>query len=272
MSDIFKEFLAEIEAIKKASSVSQAEQIEKKIINKVKMGRPKGTKNFKGRTFNEKDLTRLFGGIGAVEIGSVTRQSYKTVEDIAKSLLDRVVADASYFDYTGNLTGSFNAAVVKDRKVINRFFYNEKVKYGIVAYGRKGGRFTKRRSLTLHKQPAESKYKRRSKYIRYLRKWEKERGGYGPRNIHSPKRKPGFGESPRLNIGNFQRGSGKDIRSGIVIFNDAPYASAVHRSRGRRVFVNAGTINSIKGMWGPRYESLVRVASITALRKAGFKI
>jgi hypothetical protein len=271
------EFKAELEAIRKAGSHKEAEIIEEKIIRKAKMGRPKGTKNFRGRLFNERDLLRFFGGIAAVQIGSTIKQHYRTIDDIANALLDRVVADAEFFDYTGNLTGSFSATVVRNRKIVNRFFYHNKVKYGIIGIGKKGGRFTRKRNMGVHKSPAAGRNyfttsRRKIMDIRYLKRWEKERGGYGPRTIHSPKRKSGFGESPRLNIGNFQRGNRYDIRSGVVIFNDAPYASAVHRSRDRKVFANAGAINSIKGKWGVRYESLVRVASLSALRRAGFNV
>ena len=261
-----------VEEARRAQNARQAEEALKKAIEKSKRGRPKGTKNYKGREFNKNDLLRMFGGIATTELAASVLGHHKTVEDIAKSLLDKTVANASYFDYTGNLTASFNAAIVRDRKVTGRYYYNDKVKYGIVAYGPKGGRYTRRRTPTLHKFPSEGKYLKRARYIRYLRKWEKERGGYGPRNIHSPKRQPEYGAQPRLNIGNFQSGNGKDIRSGIVIFNDAPYASAVNRSSGRKVFANAGAINAIKGKWGVRYESLVRIASITSLRKAGFNV
>lgn len=233
-------------------------------VKNIGYGRPKGSKNYRGRPFNEKDIKRLFGQISAAYSGAAIGAKAITMDGLAKDMLKHSIHDAVYDEYTGNLSASYNAVIVEKRKIIRTLFYHEKIQFGAVKHGPRGGRYVKKRNVTFHRMATSVQDFGKKNKIRYLRKWEVESGGYGPK-FKRNRSKASF------NAGYLNRGSGR-TQSGIMIVNDAPYASAVHRVPNRRVLANSTAIPAIKGKWGRKYESLVRVAPLSALKKAGFRI
>lgn len=233
-------------------------------IRNVGYGRPKGSKNYVGRPYNEKDIKRLFGHISAAYSGAIIMAKAITMDELAQDMLERTIQSAVYDEYTGNLSASYSAVVIAKRKIVRTLVYRDKVTFGTVHHGKRGGRYVKKRRVTYHGMATSVMDKSKNEKIRYLRKWEIEQGGYGPK-FNRNRSKASF------NAGYLNRGSGR-MQSGVMITNDAPYASAVHRVPNRKVLSNSTAIPAIKGKWGSRYESLVRVASSSILKKAGFRI
>lgn len=221
----------------------------------IQIGRPKGSKNYAGRQYNEKDLKRLFNNIHAAVVGAAISTKATTLRGIATDMLLKEVENAEFDDYTGNLTASFAAHVIQDRKIVTTIPFPKLVKgfrYGRVRRTKKGARFTKRRTPKYHK-PGGSRtlfvinernhktHKKEDFDIRFLRKWENDSGGYASR------------KSPKKWSGN--------IRSGVLITNSAPYSSAVDRTPGRRVLKNSVAANAIRGKWSKKAQMLGRFAA-----------
>jgi hypothetical protein len=223
----------------------------------INIGRPKGSKNYAGRQYNEKDLKRLFNNIHAAVVGAAISTKATTLRGIATDMLLKEVENAEFDDYTGNLTASFAAHVVQNRKIVTTIPFPKLVKgfrYGRIRRTKRGARFTKRRTPKYHKPGArrsrtlfvinERNHKTHKKEdfdIRFLRKWENDSGGYESR------------KSPKQWSGN--------IRSGVLITNSAPYSSAVDRIPGRRVLKNAVAANAIRGKWSKKAQMLGRFAA-----------
>lgn len=223
----------------------------------IQIGRPKGSKNYAGRQYNEKDIKRLFNKIHAAVVGTAISTKATTLQGIATDMLLKEVENAEFDDYTGNLTASFAAHIVQDRKIVTTIPFPKSVKgfsYGRVRMTKRGARFTKRRIPKYHKPGARrsstlfvinernSKTRKKENFdIRFLKKWENDSGGYESR------------KSPKKWSGN--------IRSGVLITNSAPYSSAVDRIPGRRVLKNAVAANAVRGKWSKKAQMLGRFAA-----------
>lgn len=234
------------------------------------VGRPKGSKNYKGRLYNEKDIKRLFNNVQAAVVGATIAARSATMDGMADDLLKQEVSKAQYDEYTGNLTGSYNATIVQKRRIVYIKSFAKFVDYNRIARhkGPKGGVYVFRRH-SKHHGPAQRRSPNRlnvknkkkgtieKKDVRYIRSWESERYGYNPMLAY---------RGMYLYPGRLQGGDGR-MQSGIIINNSAPYASAVHRRNGRRV-LNNGSVMKVASKWNQKGVGLFRVASKSILQRA----
>jgi hypothetical protein len=238
------------------------------------IGRPKGSKNYKGRLYNEKDIKRLFNNVQAAVVGATIVARSATMDGLGEDLLRKVVADANFDDYTGNLAGSYHVTTVRNRRIVSTKSFPSIVKgytFGVVRNGiKKGVRYARRRISRYHKNPSQgdsaqnklgAKINIRDK--RYLKKWEPKREGYRAR--FTPEYTAGE-NGANFSPGYLNRGSGQ-VRSGVLITNDAPYASAVERTPGRNVLRGSTAMTSVKGKWSRKAQSLARFASKSILQR-----
>lgn len=234
------------------------------------IGRPKGSKNYKGRLYNEKDIKRLFNNVQAAVVGAAIVAKSATMDGMADDLLKQEVSKAQYDEYTGNLTGSYTATIVQRRRILYVKSFAKFVDYNRVARhpGPKGGIYVLRRH-SKHHGPAQRrkpnrlniKNKRKNtiekRDVRYIKSWESDRYGYNPMLAY---------RGMYLSPGRLQGGDGR-IQSGVIITNSAPYASAVHRTRGRRVLNNSKPA-SVASKWNQKGVGLFRVAAKSILQRA----
>lgn len=234
------------------------------------IGRPKGSKNYKGRLYNEKDIKRLFNNVQAAVVGAAIVARSATMDGVADDLLKQEVSKAQYDEYTGNLTGSYSAIVVQKRRIVYIKSFAKFVDYNRIARhkGPKGGIYVFRRN-SKHHSPASRRSPNRlnvknkkkgtieKKDVRYIKNWESERYGYNPMLAY---------RGMYLYPGRLQGGDGR-MQSGVIINNSAPYASAVHRRNGRRV-LNNGSVMNVASKWNQKGVGLFRVASKSILQRA----
>jgi hypothetical protein len=239
-------------------------------IKNIGYGRPKGSKNYKGRSYNEKDIKRLFNNVQAAVIGSAIVAKSATMDGMADDLLKQEVSKAQYDEYTGNLTGSYTATIVQKRRIVYVKSFAKFVDYNRIARhtGPKGGIYVLRRHSKHHGPARRSKPNRlniknkrkntiEKRDVRYIKSWESDRYGYNPMLAY---------RGMYLSPGRLQGGDGR-IQSGVIITNSAPYASAVHRTRGRRVLNNSKPA-SVASKWNQKGVGLFRVASKSILQRA----
>lgn len=239
-------------------------------IKNIGYGRPKGSKNYKGRSYNEKDIKRLFNNVQAAVIGSAIVAKSATMDGIADELLKQEVSKAQYDEYTGNLTGSYTATIVQKRRIVYVKSFAKFVDYNRIARhtGPKGGIYVLRRHSKHHGPARRSKPNRlniknkrkntiEKRDVRYIKSGESDRYGYNPMLAY---------RGMYLSPGRLQGGDGR-IQSGVIVTNSAPYASAVHRTRGRRVLNNSKPA-SVASKWNPKGVGLFRVASKSILERA----
>lgn len=232
------------------------------------IGRPKGTKNYRGRPFNEKDIKRIFNNISAAVVGSAIASRSAMLDGLADDLLKKVVKKAKYDEYLGNLTASYTATIVQKRQVVDTILFAKHVNYGAIHRGPKGGEYVLRRH-SKHHSPASKRTPNRRKIknkktnmleardVRYIKKWESRRYGYEPALSY---------RGLTIYPGKISRGDGR-IQTGVLITNSAPYASAVHRTPGRKVLENSIARSYASSGWGAKYEQLFRFASKSVLQR-----
>lgn len=243
-----------------------------------KRGRPIGSKNYRGRHFNEKDIKRTFGAVKAAISGANISSNLRTLEEIGPEMFNRLLNNKRlYNEYTGNLSKSYVMTVVRGRRVVASVD-NRNAGGSNVEIGPRGGRFAEL-SERRHK-PAVFRFKKRGgkkyktpknmlrpekhdKIVRYLRPVERK-GGYMHKRI-------AYGQENY--IGGFGRIAGDSLnrkQSGIIIENVAPYADFVNK-RGYKVLAQ-GIQRRYRSRWSSRYNQLYRVATRQMLLKAGFKL
>lgn len=234
-------------------------------------GRPKGTKNYRGRMFNEKDVKRLFNNVSAAVLGSALIARCATMDAMAEEFLKKVVSKARYDEYTGNLTSSFYATLVQKRRIVDVRLFGKNIDYSRISIKRTkaGSRYTIRRYSKFHSPAAIRKPNRKKirnnrtkiydlRDVRYLKPWEPDRFGYPPAFASK-----GMFMYP----GKINRGDGR-VQTGIIVGNNAPYASAVHRTTGRSVIDNSTAHKFANSGWGAQYEGIARVVSKSVLEKS----
>jgi hypothetical protein len=222
------------------------------------IGRPKGSKNYAGRNYNEKDLKRIFNNIHAAAVGTTILTKSVTIDGVAGDLLKREVASAQFYDYTGNLTASYQAHIIDNRKIVRTIYFRKLVKgykFGKIRRTKKGARFVERRDSPYHKSGLSATRsinaktrKKLYKNIRFLKDWEYEKGGYS--SDYGPRR------------------WSVNIRRGVLITNSAPYSSAVERANyTKRVLRNATAQNAVAGKWSKKAKMLGRFAANAVFKK-----
>lgn len=215
-------------------------------------------RNWKGKEYFEKELKRELSKVQIAALGGALSQHVAALEDISHELLTSSVQARKFNDYTGNLVNSYVATVVSNGKVVHQYHVDSP--RGDIHHTKRGKRYA---YLMSDNHPTSPKDRTlNGKNIRYLKKWETEKqDAYRNKSMMHSK--------GNYRIGYIQGGSGDGkVRSGIVIENTAPYASAVHRRY--RVLANS-TPRIVHGKWGGKYEGLVRVATLRMLRKVGIK-
>lgn len=231
------------------------------------LGHPKGMKNFSGRAYNEKDIERLFLGLGAIHARSVAAAHYVSVSVIAGDFLKKVVKSRGKFNnYTGNLMNAYSATAIYGRKLIDTMYYDyQKNK---VLRSKTGKRYAELQQPPNHPLSRKKRNKRnfvgrKIRKIRYLRNFELN-DGYRKWSMS------GGSKGSKVSVGYSQQGAGGGkLQSAIVIENTAPYADMVNRRY--RVLQNSSAKIGMN-RWGSQYSKLMRIAPIDALRKAGFKV
>lgn len=215
-------------------------------------------RNWKGKEYVENELKRVLSKVQIAALGGALSQHIATLEGISRDLLNSEIQSKKFNDYTGNLANSYVATVVSNGKVVGQYYMN--IPKGKIHHTKRGKRYA---YLMLENHPTSPKDRTlNGKNIRYLKKWETE-------NKDSYRSKSMLHSKGNFRIGYIQGGSGDGrVRSGIVIENTAPYASAVHRRY--RVLANS-TSRTVHGRWGNKYEGLVRVATLRTLRKVGIR-
>lgn len=215
-------------------------------------------RNWKGKEYVEKELRQELSKRQIAAIGGALSQHVAAMESISHDLLKSAIYASKFNEYTGNLTNSYVATVVSNGKVVHQ--YHIEHPKGKIHHTKRGKRYA---YLMAENHPTSPKDRTlNGKNIRYLKKWETE-------NKDSYRSKSMLHSKGNFRIGYIQGGSGDGrVRSGIVIENIAPYASAVHRRY--RVLADS-TPRTVHGKWGGKYEALVRVATLRMLRKVGIK-
>ena len=215
-------------------------------------------RNWKGKEYSEKELKRELSKVQIAALGGAFSQHVAAMEEMSHDLLKNAIYASKFNEYTGNLANSYVATVVSNGKVVHQYHLNRP--RGKIYHTKRGKRYSYLMSDIHPRSPKDRTLN--GKDIRYLKKWETEKeDAYRSKSmLHS---------KGNFRIGYIQGGSGDGrVRSGIVIENTAPYASAVHRRY--RVLANS-TPRTVRGKWGGKYEGLVRVATLRTLRKIGIK-
>lgn len=244
-------------------------------------------KRVKSSEYTKKEIKKILDGIYIGAIGGAISSHKMTLDDAARAMLNQVLSNIKFNDYTGNLYNSYQANVISNGRLTTVLrpavpkkglvFPGGRRKRGDFIRTNKKGQHVKNPSrwsplLTERHKPSKGTKLKNGTRIRYLHKYEKSpnTNGYSDLGLSSGYSTKKGGRSPQLRIGRLQGSAGGGlIRSGIVLENTAPYADAVQL---RYEVLNGSIPRRVYGKYGGKGATLARVVTKRILKEAGFNV